>query len=72
MIHPVKYFNDYISRDVRSDGRKFDEQRNIKLNVNSLKTAEASAVVKCGNTTVVCGVQLVSMKMSFLNTKFYV
>ncbi|KAL0883964.1 hypothetical protein ABMA27_016017 [Loxostege sticticalis] len=58
LIHPVKYFNDYISRDIRPDGRKFHEQRNIKVNVNSLKTAEASAVVKCGNTTVVCGVQL--------------
>ncbi|CAH0397486.1 unnamed protein product [Chilo suppressalis] len=58
LIHPLKYFTDYISREVRPDGRKFDEQRNIKLNVNSLKTAEASAVVKCGNTTVVCGIQL--------------
>ncbi|CAG9792015.1 unnamed protein product [Diatraea saccharalis] len=58
LIHPLKYFNDYISREIRPDGRKFHECRNIKLNVNSLKTAEASAVVKCGNTTVVCGIQL--------------
>ncbi|XP_028158008.1 exosome complex component RRP43-like [Ostrinia furnacalis] len=58
LIHPVKYFTDYISREIRPDGRKFHEQRNIKVNVNSLKCAEASAVVKCGNTTVVCGIQL--------------
>ncbi|XP_026765118.1 exosome complex component RRP43-like [Galleria mellonella] len=58
LIHPLKYFNDYISRNIRPDGRKFTEQRNIKLNVNSLKTADASAVVKCGNTTIVCGIKL--------------
>lgn len=58
LIHPVKHFNDYISLNVRPDGRKFSEQRNVKLNVDSIKTAEASAVVKCGNTTVVCGIQL--------------
>ncbi|CAH0628838.1 unnamed protein product [Chrysodeixis includens] len=58
LIHPVKYFNDYVSRQVRPDGREFHEQRNIKLNVNSIKSADASAVVKCGNTTVVCGIKL--------------
>ncbi|CAH2062796.1 unnamed protein product, partial [Iphiclides podalirius] len=58
LIHPVKYFNDYISRNVRPDGRNFYEHRNIKLNVNSIQAAEASAVVKCGNTTVICGIKL--------------
>ncbi|KAG6465890.1 hypothetical protein O3G_MSEX015472 [Manduca sexta] len=58
LIHPVKHFNDYISLNIRPDGRVFNEHRNIKLNVNSIKTAEASAVVKCGNTTVICGIQL--------------
>lgn len=58
LIHPVKHFNDYISIKTRLDGRNFDEHRNIKLNVNSIKTADASAVVKCGNTTVVCGIKL--------------
>ncbi|CAG4940930.1 unnamed protein product [Colias eurytheme] len=58
LIHPNKYFDDYISRNVRPDGRKFDEQRSIKLNLNAIKTSEASAVVKCGNTTVICGITL--------------
>ncbi|KAJ2950454.1 hypothetical protein O0L34_g8697 [Tuta absoluta] len=58
LIHPVKYFNDYVSRNVRPDGRKFSDQRDIKLNVNSIRTADASAVAKCGNTTVVCGIKL--------------
>ncbi|CAH1635229.1 unnamed protein product [Spodoptera littoralis] len=58
LIHPVKYFNDYLARNIRPDGRGFHEQRNIKLNVNSIKAADASSVVKCGNTTVVCGIKL--------------
>ncbi|XP_041972831.1 exosome complex component RRP43-like [Aricia agestis] len=58
LIHPGKYFNDYILRNARPDGRKFEEQRNIKLNVGSITAADASAIVKCGNTTVVCGIKL--------------
>ncbi|XP_059060186.1 exosome complex component RRP43-like [Achroia grisella] len=58
LIHPQKYFNDYVSRNIRPDGRQFNEQRNIKLNLNSLDTADASSVVKCGNTTIVCGIKL--------------
>ncbi|CAF4936435.1 unnamed protein product [Pieris macdunnoughi] len=58
VIHPNKYFNDYISLNVRPDGRKFDEQRSIKLNANAISNADASALIKCGNTTVVCGITL--------------
>lgn len=58
LIHPVKYCNDYLSRNIRTDGREFKEYRSIKLNVHSIQTAEASAVIKCGNTTVVCGIKL--------------
>ncbi|GBP35471.1 Exosome complex component RRP43 [Eumeta japonica] len=57
-IHPVKYFNDFISQSIRPDGRKFSELRDIKLSINCANTADASAVAKIGNTTVVCGIQL--------------
>lgn len=58
LIHPVKFFNDYISKDVRPDGRTFTEHRNIKLNVDPIKAADASALIKCGNTSVICGIKL--------------
>ncbi|XP_013175111.1 PREDICTED: exosome complex component RRP43-like [Papilio xuthus] len=58
VIHPVRYFTSYIERNVRPDGRKFDEHRNIKLNINTIKSAETSALVKYGNTTVICGTKL--------------
>ncbi|CAH2238766.1 exosome complex component RRP43-like [Pararge aegeria] len=57
-IYPSKYFNDYISRNVRPDGRKFDEHRDVKVNINAITSADASAAVKCGNSTVVCGIKL--------------
>ncbi|XP_023946968.1 exosome complex component RRP43 [Bicyclus anynana] len=57
-IHPSKYFNDYINQDVRPDGRDFDQQRDVIININGITSADASAIVKCGNTTVVCGIKL--------------
>lgn len=38
------------------------------MNVDSLKTADASAVVKCGNTTVICGIQLVRFIYTIIPT----
>ncbi|CAK1551838.1 unnamed protein product [Leptosia nina] len=58
VLQPFKYFNDHISVNVRPDGRKFDQQRSIKLNANSVNTADASSLIKCGKTSVVCGISL--------------
>lgn len=65
-MHPGKFFNDYILRNIRPDGRRFRDHRNIKLNVNSITAADASAVVKCGNTTVICGIKLVNIITFFI------
>ncbi|XP_064609380.1 exosome complex component RRP43-like [Liolophura sinensis] len=44
-------------KDVRPDGRELGEVRHTILNVGSIGTAEGSALVKLGNTTVLCGVK---------------
>ncbi|XP_077518095.1 exosome complex component RRP43-like [Amblyomma americanum] len=41
----------------RSDGRLLNERRPTALNVGSISTADGSALVKMGCTTVVCGVK---------------
>nr|XP_037277506.1 exosome complex component RRP43-like [Rhipicephalus microplus] len=41
----------------RSDGRKLNERRPTALNIGSISTADGSALVKMGCTTVVCGVK---------------
>ncbi|XP_055906624.1 exosome complex component RRP43-like [Eupeodes corollae] len=57
LIHPVKFYRDYLNKDIRPDGREFDKLRPIAINVGSIITADGSAVVKVGNTSVVCGIR---------------
>ena len=42
----------------RADGRKFDEFRNIEIEVNVISKAEGSARVKIGNTQVIAGIKM--------------
>lgn len=52
--HLLKTFNSGI----RYDGRKFDEYRDIKIEYGVSETAEGSATVHIGDTTVMAGVKL--------------
>lgn len=54
---PLEYYRQFLKEDVRPDGRALLEFRKTILNVGSISTAEGSALVKLGNTTVVCGVK---------------
>ncbi|KAI0329643.1 hypothetical protein GY45DRAFT_1324779 [Cubamyces sp. BRFM 1775] len=56
-LHPKTYLERFLAEDVRPDGRDFDEWRNISLIVGSISTADGSALVRLGSTTVVCGVK---------------
>lgn len=56
-IHPVKYYRDFLAQDVRPDGRTPDQTRTVTVNGNSISTADGSATVRIGNTTVICGVK---------------
>jgi len=57
IIHPVKYYRDYVNNDIRPDGRGLNQFRPAIINVSSIGTADGSAIVKIGNTTVVCGIK---------------
>jgi exosome complex component RRP43 len=56
----------FKSQDVRPDGRGLQKFRPVSINVGSIRTAEGSAIVKIGNTTVVCGIKAVSRMFSVL------
>ncbi|XP_075234430.1 exosome complex component RRP43-like isoform X2 [Lycorma delicatula] len=56
-IHPVKFYREYLAHDIRPDGRKLMKVRPATMNVGSISTAEGSAVVKIGSTTVICGIK---------------
>ncbi|XP_043268520.1 exosome complex component RRP43-like [Venturia canescens] len=56
-IYPVKYLRDYLTQNIRPDGRDFLTFRPISINVSSITHADSSAIFKIGNTTVVCGIK---------------
>uniref|UniRef100_A0A1B6CB03 Ribosomal RNA-processing protein 43 n=1 Tax=Clastoptera arizonana TaxID=38151 RepID=A0A1B6CB03_9HEMI len=56
-VHPTKFYRDYLAHDIRPDGRGLQTFRPVSVNVGTITTAEGSAVIKIGNTTVVCGIK---------------
>ena len=47
----------FLAEQVRPDGREAEEWRDIFVHVGSISTADGSAVVRLGETTIVCGVK---------------
>ncbi|KAH7910716.1 ribosomal protein S5 domain 2-type protein [Hygrophoropsis aurantiaca] len=56
-LHPRTYLERFLTENVRPDGRNFGEWRDVHVNVGSISTADGSALVRMGNTTIVCGVK---------------
>ncbi|XP_011501470.1 PREDICTED: exosome complex component RRP43-like isoform X2 [Ceratosolen solmsi marchali] len=56
-IHPAKYLRDHFASNIRPDGREFMSFRPVSVCVGSITKADGSALVKIGNTTVVCGIK---------------
>lgn len=60
----MEYYKTFLDRKTRPDGRNLLEFREMTLNVGSIGTADGSAIVKCGNTTIVAGIKAVSFLAS--------
>lgn len=60
-LHPVKYYRDYLSHNIRPDGRELDKFRPVVVNAGTISTADGSAIVKLGKTTIVCGIKAVML-----------
>nr|XP_057942953.1 exosome complex component RRP43 [Doryrhamphus excisus] len=54
---PLEYHRSFLKENCRPDGRELLEFRTTTLNIGSICTADGSALVKLGNTTVICGVK---------------
>lgn len=74
VLHPIKYYRDYLAHNIRPDGREFDQFRPVVINLGAIKTADGSALVKLGQTTVICGIkaQLCRPKAEMPNEGFVV
>ncbi|EMD40344.1 hypothetical protein CERSUDRAFT_148276 [Gelatoporia subvermispora B] len=56
-LHPKAYLERFLQENVRPDGRELDEWRDVSVHVGSISTADGSALVRLGDTTIVCGVK---------------
>ncbi|KAH9927345.1 ribosomal protein S5 domain 2-type protein [Fomitopsis serialis] len=56
-LHPKVYLERFLAENVRPDGRELGGWREVSVNVGSISTADGSALVRLGKTTVVCGVK---------------
>lgn len=55
VLRPYEFHCQLISKGKRADGRKSDEFRNLKLEIDAISTANSSSLVKLGNTSLACG-----------------
>ncbi|KAH9833828.1 ribosomal protein S5 domain 2-type protein [Rhodofomes roseus] len=56
-LHPKVYLERFLAENLRPDGRELDDWREVSVNVGSISSADGSALVRMGDTTVVCGVK---------------
>lgn len=56
-IQPHEYLRRFIDEDTRPDGRALLDFRKTMITANAITTADASAMVRLGGTTVVCGIK---------------
>ncbi|XP_071362096.1 exosome complex component RRP43 isoform X1 [Trachinotus anak] len=54
---PLEYHRSFLKENCRPDGRELSEFRTTTLNIGSISTADGSALVKVGNSTVICGIK---------------
>jgi len=56
-LHPKAYLERFLAEQLRLDGREASDWRDLFVNVGSISTADGSALVRLGETTIVCGVK---------------
>lgn len=56
-VHPGEFLRRFVSEGVRPDGRDLWQFRPTVLNVGAVGTADGSALVKIGETCVMCGIK---------------
>eukprot|EP00124_Ichthyophonus_hoferi_P002159 Ihof_evm10s136 gene=Ihof_evmTU10s136 len=55
-IQPVEFYRKFLANDIRPDGRSVDQTRSTAMDLGSISKTWGSALVRQGNTTVVCGI----------------
>ncbi|ORY35877.1 ribosomal protein S5 domain 2-type protein [Naematelia encephala] len=56
-LHPDQYLSRFLSKGFRPDGRTVRDWRDVSINYDPVSTADGSALVRIGETTMICGVK---------------
>ncbi|XP_029458590.1 exosome complex component RRP43 isoform X1 [Rhinatrema bivittatum] len=56
-VEPLEYYRRFLKENCRPDGRELGEFRPTTVNIGSITTADGSALVKLGNTIIICGIK---------------
>ena len=56
-LQPEEFYRQHIEAGVRPDGRKLGERRAMAVSAGNIATADGSAIVRLGSTSVVCGIR---------------
>ncbi|KAG8194072.1 hypothetical protein JTE90_003017 [Oedothorax gibbosus] len=57
LFQPQKYLSAFLENDIRLGNRTITEFRAVLINTNPIDTANGSALVKIGDTSVICGIK---------------
>ena len=57
-LYPEQFYKQHIDGGYRPDGRTFGRARPTTIGLDATATADSSALVKIGNTTVLAGIKL--------------
>jgi len=57
-LYPEEFYRNFIESGIRPDGRAFGRARPTTIGLGAVETADSSALVKVGSTTVLAGIKL--------------
>lgn len=57
-LYPDQYYKKFLSQNTRPDGRSLIQTRPASVSLGVITSADSSALIKVGNTTVIAGIKL--------------
>nr|XP_027201705.1 exosome complex component RRP43-like [Dermatophagoides pteronyssinus] len=56
ILQPLQFIQTILNSGKRADGRKFDESRHVLISCDCVTSANGSALIKFGTSSVICGI----------------